>query len=184
MACEVWRTQASPVKLKKKKDRRKKKKNSHNLQYLPTNAFITKLLFVYYAHTTVISSCFPSKFCISRRQALKELFVVSSTQMRAASYSLPSLRCSEVKRITGASENLSCNIRNREMFREINEIQKDFYWLPVCSCWLSVEFLHWNFLTIVSRRMFLIVWHIFWDSRRRSVRVNFRFRPLTKHSYH
>ena len=96
-----------PVLLSKKKKEKKKKKNSHNLQYLPTNAFRTKLLFVYYAHTTVISSCFPSKFCISRRQALKELFVLSSTQMRAASYSLPSLRCSEVKRITGSSENLS-----------------------------------------------------------------------------
>ena len=73
---------------------------------------------VYYGHTTMTSSCLPSKFCISRRQALKEPFVVSSTQMRAASYSLPSLRCSEVTRTTGASENLSCNIKNREIFRE------------------------------------------------------------------
>ena len=56
--------------------------------------------------TTVISWCLPSKFCISRRQILTESFVKSSIQMRAASYSLPVLRCSDVTRTIGASANL------------------------------------------------------------------------------
>ena len=54
-------------------------------------------------HTTLISSCLPSKFCSSRRQTWNELFVTSSVQMRAASYSWPVFRCSEVTRTTGAS---------------------------------------------------------------------------------
>ena len=36
-------------------------------------------------HTTLISSCLPSKFCSSRRQTWNELLVTSSVQMRAAS---------------------------------------------------------------------------------------------------
>ena len=56
--------------------------------------------------TTVISWCLPSKFCISRRQTLTESLVTSSIQMRAASYSLPLLRCSDVTRTIGASANL------------------------------------------------------------------------------
>ena len=54
-------------------------------------------------HTTLISSCLPSKFCSSRRQTWNELFVTFSVQMRAASYSWPVFRCSEVTRTTGAS---------------------------------------------------------------------------------
>lgn len=58
------------------------------------------------AHTTVMSSCFPSKFCISRRQTLNESLVVSSVHTKEASYSLPVLRCSAVTRTTGVSLNL------------------------------------------------------------------------------
>ena len=52
-----------------------------------------------------ISWCLPSKFCTSRRQILTVSFVKSSIQMRAASYSLPVLRCSDVTRTSGASGN-------------------------------------------------------------------------------
>ena len=58
--------------------------------------------------TTVMSSCFPSKFCISRRQTLNESLFGSSVHIRDASYSFPVLKCSAVTRIRGIFVNLFC----------------------------------------------------------------------------
>ena len=58
--------------------------------------------------TTLMSSCFPSKFCISRRQTLNESLLGSSVHIRDASYSFPVLKCSAVTRTTGVSLNLFC----------------------------------------------------------------------------
>ena len=58
--------------------------------------------------TTLMSSCFPSKFCISRRQTLNESLFGSSVHIRDASYSFPVLKCSAVTRTTGVSLNLFC----------------------------------------------------------------------------
>ena len=73
----------------------------------------------------MISWCLPSKFCISRRQILTESFVKSSIQMRAASYSLPVLRCSDVTRTIGASGNFPW--KKEKYDKEAIETKMAFY---------------------------------------------------------
>ena len=70
-----------------------------------------------------MSSCFPSKFCISRRQTLNEVLVLSSVHIKAASYFFPVLMCSVVTRVTGSSLNV--------YFHERNKIQLFFVITPL-----------------------------------------------------
>ena len=87
---------------------------------------------IFTVHTTKISSCFPSKFCISRRQTLNEFVVVSSFQIKEASYSLPVLRCSAVTRTTGVSLNFPYRKKNIISNYKI-ELLHFFNYLPPVS---------------------------------------------------
>ena len=105
----------------------------------------------------MISWCLPSKFCISRRQTLTESFVTSSIQMRAASYSLPVLRCSYVTRTIGASGNLPWKKEKYDK-EAIRAIKIAFYckWrrvnasLKYCCTWNSLLVAYPNFIWNLS----------------------------------
>ena len=116
----------------------------------------------------MISWCLPSKFCISRRQTLTESFVTSSIQMRAASYSLPVLRCSDVTRTIGASGNLPWKKEKYDK-EAIRAIKIAFYckWrrvnasLKYCCTWNSLLVAYPHFIWNLSMFPFLFLSSVF-----------------------